>query len=201
MLNPNEDTEWNDVLRAKGIIPDKPKKEAELTEDDIVNMIEQSIKERVEGKALEDRDLDELDELEDLEDDRVLEQYRRQRMAEMQEQMKREKFGELVQISEPDFVREVSDASKNVWVICHLFKDSIPACKLFNSLLSRLAAKHRYAKFVKIVGDHCIHGYPDKNMPTLLIYGHGDMKKQIVGINSFPGGMSCTVDGVLSRDS
>ena len=29
MQNPNEDTEWNDVLRAKGIIPEKPK-EAEV---------------------------------------------------------------------------------------------------------------------------------------------------------------------------
>ena len=35
MQDPNEDTEWNDILRAKGIIPEKPK-EAEVTEDDIV---------------------------------------------------------------------------------------------------------------------------------------------------------------------
>ena len=32
MQNPNEDTEWNDVLRAKGILPAKPK-EAEVTEE------------------------------------------------------------------------------------------------------------------------------------------------------------------------
>ena len=32
MQDPNEDTEWNDVLRAKGIIPDKPK-ENEISED------------------------------------------------------------------------------------------------------------------------------------------------------------------------
>ena len=37
MQDPNEDTEWNDILRAKGIIPEKPK-EAEVTEDDIVNV-------------------------------------------------------------------------------------------------------------------------------------------------------------------
>ena len=35
MQDPNEDTEWNDILRAKGIIPEK-QKEAEVTEDDIV---------------------------------------------------------------------------------------------------------------------------------------------------------------------
>ena len=35
MQDPNQDTEWNDILRAKGIIPEKPK-EAEVTEEDIV---------------------------------------------------------------------------------------------------------------------------------------------------------------------
>ena len=43
--DPNEDTEWNDVLRAKGIIPPKEKKE-EITEDDIVNMLEQTIEKK-----------------------------------------------------------------------------------------------------------------------------------------------------------
>ena len=45
MQNPNEDTEWNDVLRAKGIIPQKPK-EAEVTEDDLIKMVEQTIKQK-----------------------------------------------------------------------------------------------------------------------------------------------------------
>ena len=44
--DPNEDTEWNDVLRAKGIIPPKEKKE-EITEDDIVNMLEQTIEKKL----------------------------------------------------------------------------------------------------------------------------------------------------------
>lgn len=43
--DPNEDTEWNDILRAKGILPPKPK-EAEITEESIVNMIEQTIQDR-----------------------------------------------------------------------------------------------------------------------------------------------------------
>ena len=48
MQDPNEDTEWNDVLRAKGIIPEKPK-EKEVTEDDIVSMLEKTIKEKSGG--------------------------------------------------------------------------------------------------------------------------------------------------------
>lgn len=41
--NPNEDTEWNDVLRAKGILPPKEK---EVSEEEIVNMIEQTIQQK-----------------------------------------------------------------------------------------------------------------------------------------------------------
>ena len=37
MQNPNEDTEWNDVLRAKGIIPPK-QEEATITEDTVVQV-------------------------------------------------------------------------------------------------------------------------------------------------------------------
>lgn len=43
--DPNEDSEWNDVLRKKGILPPKPK-EAEITENDIVNMLEATIQQK-----------------------------------------------------------------------------------------------------------------------------------------------------------
>ncbi len=45
--DPNADTEWNDVLRAKGIIP--PKEKQEITEDDIVGMLEQTIDQKAAG--------------------------------------------------------------------------------------------------------------------------------------------------------
>ena len=37
MQNPNEDTQWNDVLRAKGILP--PKEEPAVTEDTVVKVV------------------------------------------------------------------------------------------------------------------------------------------------------------------
>lgn len=40
--DPNEDTEWNDILRAKGILPPKTQ-EAEITEEAIVNMVEKAV--------------------------------------------------------------------------------------------------------------------------------------------------------------
>lgn len=78
MQDPNEDTEWNDILRAKGILPPK-QKEFELTEDQFVDMIEETISKKTGEKvvkAYEDMTLDELEELEDEEDERVLEDYR-----------------------------------------------------------------------------------------------------------------------------
>ena len=41
----------------------------------------------------------------------------------MKEAMLQNKFGSLTQISEPNFVKEVTEASKEVWVVLLLFKD------------------------------------------------------------------------------
>lgn len=49
MQNPNEDTEWNDILRSKGIIP--PKKEKEISEDQIVSMLEETIEKKTQSRS------------------------------------------------------------------------------------------------------------------------------------------------------
>ena len=77
LQDPNADTEWNDVLRAKGILP--PKQEKEISEDDIVNLLEETIQKKAHGKTLDEMNLDELDENEDdidEEEERIFEEYR-----------------------------------------------------------------------------------------------------------------------------
>ena len=59
------------------------------------------------GKALEDMDLDELDELEDEEEERILEQYRRQRMAQIKDLQARARFGDVREISAEDYIAQV----------------------------------------------------------------------------------------------
>ncbi|RKO88900.1 thioredoxin-like protein, partial [Blyttiomyces helicus] len=186
--------EWNDVLRDKGILPAKPK-EPEITEEDLEAMIDKAVRAKYGEKDIEDRDLDELDELEDEEDERVLESYRRARIAEMQATASREKYGTVTQISKPDFVTEVTEASKTVFVVVHLFQNHLPACKLLNALLDRIAARHKATKFLKIIADQCIKDYPDRNCPSLLVYGEGDIKANLVGMAQF-GGMAATVGSV-----
>ena len=76
MQNPSEDTEWNDALRRHGILPQK---ESEVAEDQLINMVEETVQKKTGMnvvKAYEDMTLDELEELEDEEDERVLLQYR-----------------------------------------------------------------------------------------------------------------------------
>lgn len=115
------------------------------------------------------------------------------RMQEMQRIASKEKYGDVRQISKPDFVKEVTEASKECSVIVHLFQDAIPACKLMSRHLSELAQRYKAVKFLKIVADQCIPNYPDRNVPTLLVYVDGDIRANMVGAVLF-GGMKMTVE-------
>ncbi|KAJ3140814.1 hypothetical protein HK100_008985 [Physocladia obscura] len=191
MPNYDEDTEWNDILRSKGIIPEK-----EFTEEQILDIVDETMEKKYGltaggEKLLEACSLDELKELEDEidldEDDRILEQYKKQRMAEMQQLARKEIFGSVTQISKPDWQVEVTDSSKTVPVVILLFQNPIPACKLLLAHMDILARTHRAVKFLKIIGDQCIPNYPDRNCPTLIIYKDGDICANLVGIQSLGG--------------
>lgn len=180
MQNPNEDTEWNDILRAKGILPQKEK---EISEDDIVNMIENTIEQKQASreKQLSELDLDGLDELEDSEDEAVLLNYRNKRIAEMKALADRSKFGTVREISGVDYVSEVNKAGEGIWVVLHLYKQGIPLCSLINQHMQVLAAKYPTVKFLKSIATTCIPNFPEKNLPSIFIYFEGDMKRQLVG--------------------
>ncbi|XP_064455913.1 phosducin-like protein 3 [Ornithodoros turicata] len=195
MENPNEDTEWNDVLRQKGILPPKEKTEKTFTEDEIVNIVESTVQEKLSGneKQLEDLTLEELEELEDEEDERVLLEYRRKRMAEINAIAQKSKYGDVREISADDYVEQVNKAGDGIWVVLHLYKPGIPYCTLINQHLNLLAAKFKATKFLKSVSTTCIPNYPDKNVPTIFVYYDGKMKKQFIGPDAF-GGMKLKVD-------
>ncbi|XP_064651932.1 phosducin-like protein 3 [Lineus longissimus] len=193
MQDPNEDTEWNDILRAKGIIPPK---ELDITEDEIQGMIDSAIKQKTEGKQMDDMDLDELDEIEDdIDEDelRIMEEIKRKRIAEIKAAQRKAVFGSVLEITKADYVKEVNNAGKDIWVILHIYKNSIPLCKLMNQHLSNLARKFPETKFIISEAHLCIENYPDKHVPTIFIYNNGDLKKQMVGAVNF-GGMNLKQD-------
>ncbi|XP_064383515.1 phosducin-like protein 3 [Halichondria panicea] len=194
MQDPSEDTQWNDVLRSKGILPPKAN-EATIDEQTIVKMLEETVAKKTGGKAYDDMTLDELDEFEDEEDDRVMQQYRQRRMAEMLATQQKAQFGSVKEISAIDYVGEVNKAGEDVWVVLHLYKSGIPLCALLNQHIAQLAAKFPATKFLKSVSTTCIPNYPDRNLPTFFIYFEGDMKGQLVGAQQF-GGMNLTLDSL-----
>ncbi|XP_046971250.1 viral IAP-associated factor homolog [Vanessa cardui] len=186
MQNPNEDTEWNDVLRSKGILPPKEK---EISEAEIVNMIEETIQKNQaeKEKKLSELDLDGLDELEDSEDEAVIEEYRRKRIAELKKLSEKPRFGEVREVSGQDYVQEVNKAGEGIWVVIHLYKQGIQQCALINQHMKQLAMKFPYTKFLKAIAQTCIPNFPERNLPSLFVYFEGDMKKQFVGPHELRG--------------
>lgn len=185
MQNPNEDTEWNDVLRAKGIIPPK---ECEIEESKIIEMMEASIKTKIDGKKdIDEMNLDELDELEDSEDERVLEEYRNKRIAEMKELAFRSRFGSVKEISGVDYVDEVNKAGEGIWVVLHLYARGNPSCGLINKHFDELANKFPTVKFLRSIATTCIPNFPEKNLPAIFVYFEGQIKKQLIDITKMYG--------------
>ncbi|KAK4024908.1 phosducin-like protein 3 [Daphnia magna] len=189
MENPTEDTQWNDVLRQKGIIPPKPK-EAEITEEQIENMVENVVKTYTSKEQKpEELELDDLDGLEDELDEKVFLEYRQKRIAEMKASIKSNKFGEVLEITGKDYVQEVNKAGEGIWVILHLYKQGIPLSSLINEHFRNLANKFPMLKFVKSLAGLCIANYPDQNLPTIFVYHNGDLKHQFIGANCFASGI------------
>lgn len=186
-------TQWDDIQRKLGNLPAKapPYKPPPFTpaEDDDSKPKDKSwINQKTE------EELSDLEDEPDLDDDRFLHEYRKKRLAEMRNAAKISRFGSVIPISGSDFVREVSQAPADVWVVVILFKEGIPECGLLLRCLEELATKYPATKFVKIISTDCIPNYPDCNLPTLLVYNNGSVKANYVGLHNF--GRRCTPEGV-----
>jgi len=127
-------------------------------------------------------------------DHEILEEFKRQRLEEMKQLAKAQKFGYLKQISKPEFEKEVTEASNQQVVLCCLFKYAQEESKLLLARLEELAQKKKECKFVKIVGNECIPNYPDENCPTLLIYKDSNPIGHIRGLANIGGKAQCTAD-------
>ncbi|XP_067265808.1 phosducin-like protein 3 isoform X2 [Chanodichthys erythropterus] len=190
MQDPNADTEWNDILRKKGILPPK-EAPAEEEEDEQLHQ-PQSVVKTYESMTLEELEENE-DEFNDEEDELAIEMYRQKRLAEWKANQIKNAFGELNEISGQDYVQEVNKAGAGIWVVLHLYKPGIPLCTLINQHLSHLANKFPQTKFLKSISNTCIPNYPDRNLPTVFVYHEGEMKAQYIGPLVF-GGMNLKCD-------
>lgn len=189
MQDPNADTEWNDILRKKGILPPK-ETPAEEEEEEQLHQAQSVV------KTYESMTLEELEENEDEfgeEDELAMEMYRQKRLAEWKANQLKNRFVEVSEISGQDYVQEVNKAGAGIWVVLHLYKPGIPLCTLINQHLSQLARKFPQTKFLKSISNTCIPNYPDHNLPTIFVYHEGEMKAQFIGPLVF-GGMNLSCD-------
>ncbi|XP_047313148.1 phosducin-like protein 3 [Impatiens glandulifera] len=186
-------TEWDDLQRKHGNLPAKPptfKPPAFVPTEDEESKPKN--KSWMDGKTEEE--LEDLEDDADLDDDRFLQDYRKKRLEEMRKLAKVQKYGSVIPISGSDFVREVSQASPDVWVVVNLYKDGYQDCGVLMGCLEELASRYPSTKFIKIISTDCIPNYPDQNLPTLLVYNNGAVKANYVGLRSF--GRRCTAEGV-----
>ncbi|KAJ8122419.1 hypothetical protein ONZ43_g1379 [Nemania bipapillata] len=182
--DPNADTEWNDILRKHGIIPEKPPSPTPMIEEAILEGRRIAHENRLEGK-----ELDELDALEDEEDEAFLEQYRQKRMQELNNLTKKSIHGSVYPISKPDYAREVTEASNNGPVFVNLTSSlgTNIESRVLSELWRQAAKEYGDIKFCEIRADKAIENYPDRNCPTILVYKNGDIVKQIVTLVTIGG--------------
>jgi len=180
-INADEDTEFNDALRKHGILPPKPAAPASPSPP-LKPTLEEELDD-LDPSILKDL----ADEAEDSETERLIRSYERRRLAELEEE-RLGKFGDIKPIGREDYTREITEASavddegegSGTGVVCFLYQDGHPASVALQEQLVVLARRHPRTKFVSIVGDKCIPNYPDKNLPTLLMYRKGEMTNQVV---------------------
>ena len=128
-VDPTEDTEWNDILRDKGIIPERPPSPTEELEA----ALEEAVKKQHENR-LESKDMDELDELEDDEDEEFLNFYKSKRMEEIKKLSEKQKFGSVFPIAKNEYEQEVTLASAECFVFLHMSLQSSLQSRLLSNL-------------------------------------------------------------------
>jgi len=108
-------------------------------------------------------------------------------MEQMKSAAKRELYGVVYSIREQDYVKEVSQAPKDTYVVVHLYASTESDCAILNKYLDVVATKFRSVKFCKIKAQEAIHNYPNHKCPTILIYYNTHIIKQIEKLDYFGG--------------
>ncbi len=63
----------------------------------------------------------------------------------------------------------------------------MPECGLLGDALDVLAERYPATKFLRIVSTDCIPQYPDRNLPTLLLYKDTKCLQTLVGLLHYGG--------------
>lgn len=132
-------TEWFDLqVKFGNYLPKE--KEATLAEIQLKAQKEHEEANKLENQ-LDKKDMEGLNDMEDdLDfDDEFMREYMAKRRNELEVKAKNYKYGEVKEISRNEYVREVTEADPESFVVLHLYQNSNEFCGLINERLPALA--------------------------------------------------------------
>ncbi|XP_030468269.1 thioredoxin domain-containing protein PLP3B [Syzygium oleosum] len=132
-------------------------------------------------------DLDELmddPELEKLHADRIA---ALKKEAEKRQALKQQGHGEYREITEGDFLGEVTRSEK---VICHFYHREFYRCKIMDKHLKTLPSKHLDTKFIKLDAENApffVAKLGVKTLPCVILFRKGIAVDRLVGFQDLGG--------------
>ncbi|GFP88409.1 thioredoxin domain-containing protein plp3a [Phtheirospermum japonicum] len=139
------------------------------------------------GSFNEEVDLDELmddPELEKLHADRIA---ALKKDAEKRQKLTMQGHGEYREITEGDFLSEVTGSEK---VICHFYHREFYRCKIMDKHLKSLAPRHFTTKFVKLDAENApffVAKLAIKTLPCVIMFRKGVATDRVVGFQDLGG--------------
>ncbi|KAJ6796222.1 thioredoxin domain-containing protein PLP3B-like isoform X1 [Iris pallida] len=139
------------------------------------------------GKAQQSQAANEEVDLDELLDDPELEKLHADRVAalkkeaEKREVLKRQGHGEYREISEGDFLGEVTGSERT---ICHFYHHEFYRCKIMDKHLKALAPVHIDTKFIKLDAENApffVTKLGVKTLPCVILFRKGVAFDRIVG--------------------
>ena len=112
--------------------------------------------------------------------DAFLREYMAKQMADMtQKSQPNKRFGKAIHVtSGSSLLSEMeSEAKSNVTVICHVYCNRIPKCRIINCAFEELAKKHTSVKFItiEVASAGLSQHFEEKGCPAILIYKKGTL--------------------------
>jgi len=192
-----ETTEWEDAQRKFGNWKPLEEEEEEREKDDL-REIQASVPAKTNGSEDDD---DESDEDED--DEAFMKSYREKRISELKQESEffnnnnnnnnKKDDGATLKtvrlITREEWTREVTKLSHTNPVLVLLTRENNADCYPLERVVEDLAYKYRASetKFRRAEARDIIPNYPERNVPTIILYRNGDVVENIVGIEQFGG--------------
>ncbi|AET03872.1 thioredoxin-like/ATP-binding protein [Medicago truncatula] len=140
-----------------------------------------------EEKAAQSSSINEEVDLDDLMDDPELEKLHADRIAafkkeaEKREAWKKKGHGEFREVTEGDFLGEVTGSEK---VICHFYHKEFYRCKIMDKHLKSLSTKHIDTKFIRLDAENApffVAKLAIKTLPCVILFRQGVAVDRLVG--------------------